>query len=267
MTRLKRGDVLEVLLDKNQNKGYIVYLAKSNPFNYKLFGLCAVAPNVEGYSIEELAEKKYLSTIMIFENDKWKKIGNINICPDFKWPDFYESVIDTSNKYRIYHWGDGNKEKVIKIVEGKDRIGNAQPGSVFYPEAALIYYREKLREASLYSAQEELLDIKEQMNNEMDFSGVYGEVYSYIKKMLKRSKNEIIEKAKSIYKTELLLPDTALQFYMGVLKAQIEEHCVDDEVVESYRMLVNQEKEYLSKEEWLNEQAKKINNELKKIDK
>ena len=34
MARLKQGDVLEVLLDNNQNKGYIVYLAKSNPFNY-----------------------------------------------------------------------------------------------------------------------------------------------------------------------------------------------------------------------------------------
>ena len=70
---------------------------------------------------------------------------------------------------------------------------------------------------------------------------------------------------KKEYQQELIFPDTALQFYMGVLKAQIEEHCVDDEVVISYRMLVNQEKDYLSKEEWLNEQVKKIDNELKDI--
>ena len=28
MARLKQGDVLEVLLDNNQNKGYIVYLGR-----------------------------------------------------------------------------------------------------------------------------------------------------------------------------------------------------------------------------------------------
>ena len=73
MARLKQGNVLEVLLDNNKNKGYIVYLAKSNPFNYKLFGLCAVIPSVAGYSVEEIAKKTWLSTIMIFEDNKWKK--------------------------------------------------------------------------------------------------------------------------------------------------------------------------------------------------
>ena len=52
---------------------------------------------------------------------------------------------------------------------------------------------------------------------------------------------------------------------MGVLKAQLEEHCVDNEVVRSYQQLVNQEKDYLNKEEWLSEQVQKLNNELKKF--
>ena len=265
MARLKQGDVLEVLLDKNKNKGYIVYLAKSNPFNYKLFGLCAVIPSVAGYGVEEIAKKTWLSTIMIFEDNKWKKIGNIKIGSNFEWPDFYESVIDTKNKFRIYHWGDGNKEKVIRIVEGKDKIGSAQPGSVFYPEAALIYYREKLREASLYKMHENASDIKKELEKEMAFSGLYGEVYSYTKDFMKVNKDEIVKKVKCIYQSELLFPDTALQFYMGVLKAQLEELCVDNEVVRSYQQLVNQEKDYLNKEDWLNEQVQKLNNELKKI--
>ena len=265
MARLKQGDVLEVLLDNNKNKGYIVYLAKSNPFNYKLFGLCAVIPSVAGYGVEEIAKKTWLSTIMIFEDNKWEKIGNIKIGSNFEWPDFYESVIDTKNKFRIYHWGDGNKEKVIRIVEGKDKIGNAQPGSVFYPEAALIYYREKLREAFLYKMHEDASDIKKELEKEMAFSGLYGEVYSYTKDLIKVNKDEIVKKVKCVYQSELLFPDTALQFYMGVLKAQLEEHCVDNEVVRSYQQLVNQEKEYLNKEEWLSEQVQKLNNELKKF--
>ena len=265
MARLKQGDVLEVLLDNNKNKGYIVYLAKSNPFNYKLFGLCAVIPSVAGYGVEEIAKKTWLSTIMIFEDNKWKKIGNIKIGSNFEWPDFYESVIDTKNKFRIYHWGDGNKEKVIRIVEGKDKIGNAQPGSVFYPEAALIYYREKLREAFLYKMHEDASDIKKELEKEMAFSGLYGEVYSYTKDLIKVNKDEIVKKVKCVYQSELLFPDTSLQFYMGVLKAQLEEHCVDNEVVRSYQQLVNQEKEYLNKEEWLSEQVQKLNNELKKF--
>ena len=78
-------------------------------------------------------------------------------------------------------------------------------------------------------------------------------------------KDEIVKKVKCVYQSELLFPDTALQFYMGVLKAQLEEHCVDNEVVRSYQQLVNQEKDYLNKEEWLSEQVQKLNNELKKF--
>ena len=229
--------------------GVQFHYTMSHPFNYKLFGLCAVIPSVAGYGVEEIAKKTWLSTIMIFEDNKWKKIGNIKIDTDFEWPDFYESLIDTENKFRIYHWGDGNKEKVIRIVEGKDELGNAQPGSVFYPEAALIYYREKLREASLYKMHENASDITKELAKEMDFSGLYGEVYSYTKDLIKVNKDEIVKKVKCVYQSELLFPDTALQFYMGVLKAQLEEHCVDNEVVRSYQQLVNQEKDYLNKEE------------------
>ena len=108
-------------------------------------------------------------------------------------------------------------------------------------------------------------DITKELAKEMDFSGLYGEVYSYTKDLIKVNKDEIVKKVKCVYQSELLFPDTALQFYMGVLKAQLEEHCVDNEVVRSYQQLVNQEKDYLNKEEWLSEQVQKLNNELKKF--
>ena len=178
---------------------------------------------------------------------------------------YSEQLLDEINEDLENHSGNPPKEKVIRIVEGKDKIGNAQPGSVFYPEAALIYYREKLREAFLYKMHEDASDIEKEMAKEMAFSGLYGEVYSYTKDLIKVNKDEIVKKVKCVYQSELLFPDTALQFYMGVLKAQLEEHCVDNEVVRSYQQLVNQEKDYLNKEEWLSEQVLKLNNELKKF--
>ena len=63
----------------------------------------------------------------------------------------------------------------------------------------------------------------------------------------------------------MLFPDTALQLYMGVLKAEIEEDYIEKEVVDKYRLLVMQEKEYLSKEKWLNKQVKLIDEELLKL--
>ena len=52
---------------------------------------------------------------------------------------------------------------------------------------------------------------------------------------------------------------------MGVLKAEIEEEYIEKEVVDKYRLLVMQEKEYLSKEEWLRKQVKLIDEELLKL--
>ncbi len=98
-----------------------------------------------------------------------------------------------------------------------------------------------------------------------DINGLYGDVYYSTKNKLIKTKTNILISMKNEYQSELLFPDTDLQFYMGVLKAQLEEHCVDNEVVRSYQQLVNQEKDYLNKEEWLSEQVQKLNNELKKI--
>ena len=126
-------------------------------------------------------------------------------------------------------------------------------------------YVDKLRELGLYNIpEEENIDAN---NKQDDFDGLYGDVYYSAKKTLANTKMNILINMKKKYQSELLFPDTALQFYMGMLKAQIEAHCVDNEVVECYRLLVNQEKDYLKQEEWLNEQVMKINNDLKKPDK
>ena len=171
--------------------------------------------------------------------------------------------MDDNNKYIIYHWGDGEERRIIKIVEKESDLGLAQIGSTFFPAGALKFYRDKLRELGLYNIPED--ESLDDINKEDDFDGLYGDVYYSTKENLAKIKTNILIQMKKEYQQELIFPDTALQFYMGVLKAQIEEHCVDDEVVKSYRMLVNQEKDYLSKEEWLNEQVKKIDNELKDI--
>ena len=150
MVRLKSGDILEIPLDEQKNKAYIVYIKKSIPFNYKLFGLCAIKPTVEGCDVEKIKSSSFLAKIMIFEDKNWKKIGAMMPNDNFRWPDFYENVLDELDKFRIYHWGEGDKEKVLRIVNGKDNLGSAQPGAVFYPEAALLYFREQLRKAMLY---------------------------------------------------------------------------------------------------------------------
>ena len=262
MSRLYIGDVLEVIIDKHQNKGYLIYLAKHIPIGFKMFGLYAVNPTVHGCNIGEIENKKIISTIMIFEDKFWRKIGKLKV-KDFVWPDQYERDLDDNNKYIIYHWGDGEERRIIKIVEKESDLGLAQIGSTFFPAGALKFYRDKLRELGLYNIPED--ESLDDINKEDDFDGLYGDVYYSTKENLAKIKTNILIQMKKEYQQELIFPDTALQFYMGVLKAQIEEHCVDDEVVKSYRMLVNQEKDYLSKEEWLNEQVKKLDNELKEI--
>ena len=264
MARLKQGDVLEVIIDKYQNKGYLIYLAKHIPIGFKMFGLYAVKPTVQGCSIKEIENGKIISTIMIFEDKIWRKIGKLNI-KDFVWPDQYERDLDDNNKYIIYHWGDGEDKRIIKAVEKESDLGLAQIGSTFFPAGALKFYRDKLRELGLYNIpEEENIDAN---NKQDDFDGLYGDVYYSAKKTLANTKMNILINMTKKYQSELLFPDTALQFYMGMLKAQIEAHCVDNEVVESYRLLVNKEKDYLKQEEWLNEQVMKINNDLKKPDK
>lgn len=58
MSRLYIGDVLEVVLDSYNNKGYLIYLAKQIPIGFKMFGLYEVVPTVEGYNINEIRNKK-----------------------------------------------------------------------------------------------------------------------------------------------------------------------------------------------------------------
>ncbi|WP_293557064.1 hypothetical protein, partial [Phascolarctobacterium sp.] len=87
MSRLYIGDVLEVVLDSYNNKGYLIYLAKQIPIGFKMFGLYEVVPTVEGYNINEIRNKKIAATIMIFEDKNWKKIGRIKQNNKFAWPD------------------------------------------------------------------------------------------------------------------------------------------------------------------------------------
>lgn len=265
MVRLKSGDILEIPLDEQKNKAYIVYIKKSIPFNYNLFGLCAIKPTVEGCDVEKIKSSSFLAKIMIFEDKNWKKIGAMRPNDNFRWPDFYENVLDELDKFRIYHWGEGDKEKVIRIVNGKDNLGSAQPGAVFYPEAALLYFREQLRKAMLYNLEDVPSANLEITCDEKAWSGLYGEVYTYTKRVTKNKKNEIIKRILEVYSDEMIFPDTALQLYMGVLKAEIEENYIEKEVVDKYRLLVMQEKEYLSKEEWLRKQVKLIDEELLKL--
>ena len=261
MSRLYIGDVLEVVIDKYQNKGYLIYLAKHIPIGFKMFGLYAIHPTIHGCNINEIKNKKIISTIMIFEDENWQKIGKLKL-ENFIWPDQYERDLNDNNKYIVYHWGDGEEKRVINVVTKESDLGLAQKGSTFFPAGALRFYRNKLRELGLYNLPEECMEVIDKVE---DIDGLYGDVYYSTKNKLIKTKTNILISMKNEYQSELLLPDTALQFYMGVLKAQLEEHCVDNEVVRSYQQLVNQEKDYLNKEEWLSEQVQKLNNELKKF--
>ena len=262
MSRLYIGDVLEVVIDKYKNKGYLIYLAKHIPIGFKMFGLYAIHPTIHGCNINEIKNKKIISTIMIFEDENWQKIGKLKL-GNFIWPDQYERDLNDNNKYIVYHWGDGEEKRIINVVEKESDLGLAQKGSTFFPAGALRFYRNKLRELGLYNLPEECMEVIDKVE---DLDGLYGDVYYSTKNKLIKTKTNILISMKNEYQSELLFPDTALQFYMGVLKAQLEEHCVDNEVVRSYQQLVNQEKDYLNKEEWLSEQVQKLNNELQKIE-
>lgn len=155
MARLYIGDVLEVVLDSYNNKGYLIYLAKQIPIGFKMFGLYGVVPIVEGYSISEIRNKKIVATIMIFADKNWKKIGNIKQENKFAWPDQYERDLDDNNKYIIYHWGDGDEKKIIKILDKDPDLDLAQKGATLFAPGALRYYRNTLRELGLYSVPED----------------------------------------------------------------------------------------------------------------
>ena len=212
MARLKQGDVFEVIIDKYQNKGYLIYLAKHIPIGFKMFGLYAVKPTVQGCSIKEIENGKIISTIMIFEDKIWRKIGKLNI-KDFVWPDQYERDLDDNNKYIIYHWGDGEDKRIIKAVEKESDLGLAQIGSTFFPAGALKFYRDKLRELGLYNIpEEENIDAN---NKQDDFDGLYGDVYYSAKKTLANTKMNILKKKGSIVQKVKL--DKADSKYLNVV--------------------------------------------------
>ena len=134
MSRLYIGDVLEVVIDKYQNKGYLIYLAKHIPIGFKMFGLYAIHPTIHGCNINEIKNKKIISTIMIFEDENWQKIGKLKL-ENFIWPDQYERDLNDNNKYIVYHWGDGEEKRIISghpwvyanevlKIEGKDKNGS-----------------------------------------------------------------------------------------------------------------------------------------------
>ena len=54
----------------------------------------------------EIENKKIISTIMIFEDKFWRKIGKLKV-KDFVWPDQYERDLDDNNKYIIYTYENG----------------------------------------------------------------------------------------------------------------------------------------------------------------
>ena len=264
MSRLYIGDVLEVVLDSYNNKGYLIYLAKQIPIGFKMFGLYEVVPTVDGYNINEIRNKKIAATIMIFEDKNWKKIGRIKQNNKFAWPDQYERDFDDSSKYVIYHWGDGNEKNIIKIVDNEPDLGLAQKGSTLFAPGALQYYRNILRKLGLYNIPENNNKIQK-VRDDVELDGLYGDAYYFAREILIKKDKEVSSIINRRYKEELLFPDTALQLYMGVLKAEIEENYIEKEVVDKYRLLVMQEKEYLSKEEWLNKQVKQIDEELLKL--
>jgi len=59
--KLYRGNVLEVALDDDGCKGYIVFLDVHKNWKSSLFGLIAVESKRERYKIEELVGRDYVA--------------------------------------------------------------------------------------------------------------------------------------------------------------------------------------------------------------
>ena len=100
MSRLYIGDVLEVVIDKYQNKGYLIYLAKHIPIGFKMFGLYAIHPTIHGCNINEIKNKKNIIDIRTrFEFNEFniggRNITRINLLRN---PEYY---LDKNNTYYI----------------------------------------------------------------------------------------------------------------------------------------------------------------------
>lgn len=269
--RLIIGSVLEVVLDDEGNKGYMVYVARHDPLKFKMFGLYAIRPRKESYTVEELEKQNYVATIMIFEDSEWEITGKLKLKEKFAWPDQYvRGVINDGeiydDKLQIYHFGDGgNKRKIKQINLGED-VGSAQPGVVFFPFSALRYYRKRLREEGLYDVPEKPEEPPKPMSEEeeMEFAGIYGDVYFYYKKQIEKGKEAKIAVKNTLkkFKAELITPDTDLQVYMGIAKAQVEQKEVLTDIKEATEKKMKEEWEYLEAEKWLGEQAEKLKTNL-----
>lgn len=262
--RLTLGSVFEIELDKFSNKGYIIYVAKHIPIGFKLFALYGVKPRKEGYKLEELKNIPIIGNVLVFPDDDWKKIGNIKLTEPYKWPDQYEHDLNDNKKIIVYHWGDGEKKKILKVLEDKDKLDNIDIGYTLFPKALKKYYIEKLKKFSLYNYSNSIDDVDYKINP-MDFSGVYGKVYYFCKNLLKENvalKN-VEDSALKKFKIELYTPDTALQFYMGLAKAALEYKQMSETIKAAFLKKFTEEKDYLEKEEWLKNEADELLKELK----
>lgn len=266
--RLTIGTVLEVILDEYENKGYLIFLAKHNPDNDKMFGLYELNPRKEGYTLEELEKRQYVSTIMIVEDSDWRIIGKIDN-NGFIWPKQYSINIFNKDKIDIYNYGGDGKDRVkIKQINVGEDVGDAQPGDTFFPISALKYYRKKLREKGLYDVPEKIeksVELTEE--EEMKYAGVYGEVYLYYKMQIEKNikPENAVKNVLKKFKEELLFEDTALQLYMGIAKAQAESKEIMNKIKDEFEKRVQKEQDYLKNEEWLNNQTKKIQESINMI--
>lgn len=267
--RLYRGDVLEVILDDEGNKGYIVLLdMHKTRKKVPLFGLLAVEPRQQGYRLEDLNSLSYVSQLMAFVDPQWPKIGRLILPDEFIWPDLYE-VSTLTHKGKIFVYKYGESEPYKELNEGDDLEG-AQPKSVCLSGALLFLYRKALREHGLYNkpepSKETPVPITE--TEEMSFSGLYGDVWSYYRAKINDKKKDVALATKATIKKfsdELNCSDTALQLYMGIVKAQLEFNNVVPEIKDEVLKRIEEEKSYLANEKWLSNQANKIKEELLKI--
>lgn len=178
--RLYRGDVLEVILDDEGNKGYIVLLdMHKTRKKIPLFGLLTIEPRQQGYKLEELNGLSYVAQVMAFIDSEWPKIGKLILPDNFVWPDLYE-VSTLTHKGKIFVYKYGESEPYKELNEGDDLEG-AQPKGVCFSGALLFYYRKALRKNGLYNKPEPIQKKPTQMteSEEMSFAGVYGDVWSY----------------------------------------------------------------------------------------
>lgn len=263
--RLTIGSVFEIPLDEVSNKGYIVYVAKHIPIGFKLFALYGVKSRVEGYKLEELKNVPILGSVLVFPDDDWNKIGNIKLSEPFKWPDQYEHDLNDNKKFIVYHWGDGGKKKILKIVYNKSELNGIDIGYTLSPIALKKYYIEKLRKVGLYDYNGDIVIENNSKVNDIDFSGIYGDAYYFCQNLLRKNislkdvENLVLQK----FKIELYVPDTALQCYMGIVKAGLDANQMTEKIKEIFLKKLAEEKLYLDKEVWLKNEAEKLLKELK----